>query len=397
MFTVSPKFRRRAERGAAAALVAILLGGGVLLGASALAVDVGNMMFERRQLQNGADATAAKLANICAKNLANCNATTTVTALNVLNNLNGSDRRASMNTTRPGTVNGQCGRVPGAPNMPPCASATSDANITSLVECPALPDFLRGTTVKYVETYTLTENTNGTHLLPSFFLQTDGTPVGACARVAWGPPKSGTTLPLTFSFCEYEEALAKVGYGDNPINPADKYKGETALAFKYATAPTPGDPCPGLGHTGMDAPGGFGWLDQTGCQAQINADGWVNVDTGKSGPDYCIKAGDLVFIPIFDCVSKIKLLCDNISGGANTWYHIKGFGAFYITGIESPARKEFLSGYPGTTASKECKKEATDNKSCIYGMFVKGFVDYSPGGIDPTGTYTDVIKIVPAG
>ena len=82
----------------------------------------------------------------------------------------------------------------------------------------------------------MTENKDGTHRLPSFFLRTNGTPVGACARVAWGAPASGTTLPLTFSYCEYEDAIAKVGYGNNPLDPSNEYKGETALALKYTLA-----------------------------------------------------------------------------------------------------------------------------------------------------------------
>src|SRR5687768_8076034 len=96
------RLRRRAERGGAAMIVAILLGGGALLGAAALTVDVGNMFFERRQLQNGADATAQSLAVICAKDLTKCNAATTptlvdkTTTLNGLNGENASDRQANL-------------------------------------------------------------------------------------------------------------------------------------------------------------------------------------------------------------------------------------------------------------------------------------------------------------
>ena len=70
-----PRLRRRLERGATAAIVAVMLAGGVLLGAAALAVDVGNMMFERRQLQNGADAAAFKLAEICDDDVTQCSDT----------------------------------------------------------------------------------------------------------------------------------------------------------------------------------------------------------------------------------------------------------------------------------------------------------------------------------
>ena len=50
------------DRGAVAPLVAILMAGGVVLGMLTLSVDVGNIMWERRQLQNGADAASLALA-----------------------------------------------------------------------------------------------------------------------------------------------------------------------------------------------------------------------------------------------------------------------------------------------------------------------------------------------
>jgi len=56
----------RGERGAIATIVAMLFGLGVLLGAGALTVDVGNINAERRQLQNGADAAALSAARDCA-------------------------------------------------------------------------------------------------------------------------------------------------------------------------------------------------------------------------------------------------------------------------------------------------------------------------------------------
>ncbi len=53
--------RRRGEKGGVAALVAVLFGIGSLLGFGALAIDVGNVMWERRQLQNGATPPARAL------------------------------------------------------------------------------------------------------------------------------------------------------------------------------------------------------------------------------------------------------------------------------------------------------------------------------------------------
>ena len=387
--------RRRAERGGVAVIVGVLLAGGVLLGAGAIAIDVGNMMFERRQLQNASDATAMRLASACAKDLTACDDDQRAAALATLASANAQDGVAQLD--RRVYPDGQCGRVPGAPDLPAC-NGTGDT--ADLGQCPALPtDLVTNTAIPYVETYTLTKTTAGASKLASFFGIGDGTTVGACARAAWGTPKGASVLPLTFSYCEWEDAIADRGYGNDPIVSSDKFAGETALAFKYQTGGKPGDPCPALGHSGMDAPGGFGWLDQTDCKVNVTAGGWVVVDTGKSGPSTCINPGDKVYIPIFNCVSKLKVLCDNVAGGANTNYHIDGFAAFYITSIINASDNRSLAGYPGTTARNECKAEATDNKSCIYGWFLDDYVDYTAGGILPPGTGTDygVTKVIPAG
>jgi len=57
---------RHDERGVVAAIVAILLGTGVLLGMGALVIDVGQIYQERAELQNGADAAALAVAESCA-------------------------------------------------------------------------------------------------------------------------------------------------------------------------------------------------------------------------------------------------------------------------------------------------------------------------------------------
>src|SRR5690349_8936465 len=59
--------RRRGDAGGAAVIVAILLAGGVLLGMTALVVDVGQLYAEREELQSGADAAAMSVALDCAQ------------------------------------------------------------------------------------------------------------------------------------------------------------------------------------------------------------------------------------------------------------------------------------------------------------------------------------------
>src|SRR5262249_58805836 len=70
------------DRGAIGIMVAVLLGGGVLLGMAALVVDVGQIYQNRAELQNGADAGALAVARQCGLN--NCTNTTT-TALGYAN------------------------------------------------------------------------------------------------------------------------------------------------------------------------------------------------------------------------------------------------------------------------------------------------------------------------
>ena len=53
---------RSGESGAVASIIAIFFGTGVLLGLGALVVDTGSLLYERRQLQTGADATALGVA-----------------------------------------------------------------------------------------------------------------------------------------------------------------------------------------------------------------------------------------------------------------------------------------------------------------------------------------------
>ncbi|MGB6454662.1 MAG: pilus assembly protein TadG-related protein, partial [Streptosporangiaceae bacterium] len=57
---------RHDERGVIGAIVAILLGAGVLTGMGVLVLDVGQLYQERAELQNGADAAALAVAKSCA-------------------------------------------------------------------------------------------------------------------------------------------------------------------------------------------------------------------------------------------------------------------------------------------------------------------------------------------
>jgi hypothetical protein len=364
-----------AEKGGVAVIVAVLLAGGVLFGASAIAIDVGNMMFERRQLQNGTDATAMKLADICGSDVTTCNDASAKAKLVALASLNAVDGMSQLDTSV--YANGQCGRVPGAPSMPACASLTSDASISNLGQCPALPAWLKAGTFPYVETYTLTDD-KGASKLKSFFGMA-GTRVTACARVAWGPAKKTSVLPLTFGECEWASAT-NVLSSTNTIDPTKTpvYNKEIALAVNYDTKKAA---C--ASYNGHDYMGGFGWLEHPSGICEVNADenswvpGWPGNGTGNDClPD--VHVGDTVLIPIYDCINDNKAICPN-DVSSKTYYHIKGMASFLVTAIDLTGKTE---GTPGGAAKSECQNES-NNKQCIYGKFLK---DLTPvGQIDTTG------------
>jgi hypothetical protein len=403
--------RPRNDRGAVAPLVGILVATGVITGMLALTVDVGGILWERRQLQNGADASAMGLAALCA-DAAACDPATTGPELQPFLDGNAADGATRFDPGRPGTDDGQCGSNTGNPAMPDCVS---DTGYEDLEDCPPLPDWL-GADIPYVETYTRTETGDGGTVLPPVFSQTltGGDPeasVSACARAAWGTPSSYTaTVPLTISFCEWEwftdPTAGPPAFYDAPQGSGDGYGGA-------GQAPWPGDDIQvePLLHTpsateddlgdchdnGKDMPGGFGWLDASGdCRAEIVDGDWVNTDPGNSVPNDCKSQldgllGTVVALPVFDCMQVVTgsetpsgdpdpATCQaklETGGGAKTWYHIDGWAAFYLSGW-------YFSGSPQpslATGSVPC----SGSDRCIAGWFVSDVLEDTGGAITPPG------------
>ena len=384
----TPRMRRRTERGAVAVIVGALLGFGVLLGASAIAVDVGNMMFERRQLQNGADATALKLAQACSKNAADCDAAARLTQLNTLASLNASDAAAQLDTSHYGT--GQCGRADGGPSMPDCDVASGDA--ANLGQCPPLPKWLKeDPSIPYVETFTATKTAQGGSKLLSFFGMGNGSKVVACARAVWGAPGStGTTFPLTISICDWYAATSG-GFASGPpytpapivptASPQTKAPNSVSAHIVKILAHENGNPAGECGPS-MNAPGGFGWLDDLegsdDCRAGYKATGEAPGKPGGPPTNGCKNdgmqkyLGTEVLIPVFSSV---------VANGNNAVYTLSGVSSFYFAGWDNmqtaSPNKEYgvykppNNNYCGT---------GVNAKTCIWGWFT------SP--ILPLGTVT---------
>ena len=236
----------RGERGAVAAIFAILLAGGVVMGMLALTVDVGSIMFERRQLQNAADSTSMALAMNCAKDTTKCTPALNKPEMISLAGLNAADGLAQL-AVRADAPDGMCGRNTGNLNMPLCASSATNAPIANLAECPPLPSSLtsgQGALTAYVETYSLTKSTatNNT-ILPSIFSRAltgafTGKSHTACARAAYGPvaPTSDIVLALTMSECDWTSQTGYTGPGTAtyPTGPSGAWPG-----YDLTTRPWP--------------------------------------------------------------------------------------------------------------------------------------------------------------
>nr|WP_240940033.1 pilus assembly protein TadG-related protein [Planosporangium flavigriseum] len=357
--------RLRGERGNVTVLVAIVLGGGVLMGASAIAIDVGQLYAEREELQSGADAAAMAVAQNCIRTPSSCG-NQTGTALSYAGG-NAKDGASA--------VTAVCGRATGLPACPAPAGTRADC----LGGAPSAGN--------YVELRTATQRPDGSTLLPPTFAQTllgndgyQGTRIAACARVAWGPPLNGTGLAVTASTCEWNQMTGGApGYWPPGTVPPTSAEGIIYLhGGKGATT------CP-AGPSGWDAPGGFGWLDDPNgnCTTTVSASGSYGGNTGVSASKPCKTAlEDLyashksVLIPIYDGVK---------GNGANTTYHLSGFSSFVLTGyaLSGLSEPSWLSG----------RTLCSGSDKCLYGYFTTAILP-SGGSFGTVDYGTTILKMV---
>lgn len=267
---------RNDDRGALGVLISILIGFGVLLGMGAIVIDVGIIYQERAELQNGADAGALAVARGCATGASTC----VVTKANYYANHNAKDGISTVDTV--------CG-FDGKSVLSSCPASTG-----AVTDCPAKP--AAGT--KYVDVHTSTQTSGGDTLLPPAFARTlagngsyEGTRVAACARAAWGPPKTATTIALTISWCEWSVATSG-GTAFGPTPPATPPVSAHRVLKLHTTS---GTSCPS-GPAGSDGPGEFGWVDEADadCSVLINNNTYSS-DTGASAGKDCKAALAVAF------------------------------------------------------------------------------------------------------
>ncbi|NKE62791.1 hypothetical protein FXN61_41155 [Lentzea sp. PSKA42] len=326
---------RRDDRGAVTMLVALMLGGGLLLGGGALVIDVGQLYNERAQLQNASDAAALALAQACAEGTGCAGST----ALNYAN-LNSNDGTSTVDLVCGVDANGLLDSCP-----------DDDAEAAGcLGERPA-----EG---KFVEVRTSTRQADGSTLLPATFGQVllgssyQGRGVAACTRVGWGGPSATYGFGVTISLCEWQTATG----GGTTFAPAT---GTVDASFERVLMlhTTSGTSCSG-NPAGWILPGGFGWLaDATGaCQAYVDLNGVYRGDTGVSASTACKE--ELADAKTY----KTTLLVPVYDGAGGTghegYFHLKGFASFVVTGYHLP-------GLKAATFQNHCRGE----EKCLYGYF----------------------------
>jgi Flp pilus assembly protein TadG len=349
----------RDERGAVGVLVAVLIGGGVLVGMGALVVDVGQLYSERAQLQNGSDAGALAVAKTCAQG--SCDSGTATSY---------ADSNANDGVSKVSLVCGS-GSLGGCP-----------ATGGSMVDCPANP--AAGT--NYVDVNTETETPSGSTLLPPSFAQTllgnsnyHGSTVRACAQAEWGPPSSASGVAVTFSACEWDQATnnGALFAPPPPAIPAASFDVVLKLHTTSSSTSCPTEPA------GADAPGNFGWTDDPNndCTTPVIS-GSYGGNTGVSASQACKTAlaadvadHTVVYIPIYVSVGGT---------GANATFTLKGFAAFVITGYALPGFKSTDWLNP----ANQCK----GSDKCINGYFTQGLIP-EPGSIGGTNLGAEVIEL----
>lgn len=413
---------RRREGGAIAALVAILMGTGVLLGAAALTIDIGALLYERSQLQNGADAVALSIAKTCAGPTP-CAAPdiTASSSLSVLAGANAADKKSTIVS-----VCGSAALVAANPvafpveNQCPNWLATPPPADPGLVECPKTTS-----AAKYVEVRTETLNGDGSSILPPVFAQMlsgagtqfSHTTVKACGRAGWGPARTtrGFVLPVAMSYCEWKAATGAIPTASPPVagtyvTPPD-YTGGVLYGYdndngsltppwptvaeyeSYTAKSVPAPEC--TTWNGHLSPGNFSTVVSTSTCAAAAAE-WM---TGVPGnPDPCSDEqlddyrGKVVLIPLFDCIAATSTT-DCIAPG-NTNYHITGYGSFYLTGFQFTSTKA-----PNNTSVRDnhplCQGATGQSGRCFSGWFTRE--EIGVGEIDDTGSPdfgTTVIQVL---
>jgi Flp pilus assembly protein TadG len=356
----------RDDRGAIGVLVAVLIGGGVLLGMGALVIDVGQLYQNRAELQNGADAAALAVAQSCAAGTCAPSLATQFATAN-----------ASKLTGGAAGVDLVCGS--GLLGACPASSG-------AITDCPTAP-----AGANYVDVHTSTRTSGGSSLLPPVFAALllgnsgdHGSTVKACAQAEWGAPSAlQAGLAATISACTWDQ-MTNLGttFAPPPPYPPDPLPLATQDVVLQYHGNGSNTSCT-TEPSGADAAGNFGWtVDSTGnCQLYVSGSTY-EAAPGTSASAACKTAlaadvanRTLIFIPVY--VSVIQV-------GNNAYYTLKGFAAFVVTGYHVPG----ASASDWLNPANNC----SGSSQCLNGYFTQGLVS-TTGAIGGTNLGASIVTL----
>lgn len=315
--------------------IAFLLG---ICGVGVLVVDVGRAYVEGRQVQNGAQIAALRIAETCA--IGPCQPT----AGNTLANGNALDGATQVEPPICGT----------APGLGGCASD----GVRPRFGCGPVSG-----SAPYVQVRTRTRDAAGGNELPGLFSRVlapgSTSSVRACARAAYGNP-SGLTgqLPLAMSSCEFNYWRNLYGLPGT---------GEALMYFHSGGGNGATNPsgCPQRNtSSNSDIPGGFGWLLDTSCEiaTTVTGDALANNGTGLgqvecTAAQFAAMHNQVVNVPIYSNIYKD-------AAGKDT-YDIVGYAAFRLTAYRlNGGNAQYLR-----RRSSDNSVPCTPQQTCIAGFF----------------------------
>lgn len=317
------------ERGAAGVMVAVMML--VLIGAGALAVDVGQIYAERAQLQNAADAGALAGADLCSVS-GGCTQSSANAIAATLANSNSNDDKSTVQSV--------------------------DLSVAGQVS---------------VTTSTRDGSTNAGFLGKMFasVLNTPPATVGATATAKWLYPTKGVSpLPLAFAACEFKD---------------DGRPHKILTQGGGSGAPD----CNGRNPSNQIIPGGFAWLNPdggAGCKVTAEVNQWSLTSAGEGVPNNCIDLfdpsvnpplpGSTVALPVYKYTCAEMKSAFGSCTGSNVQYYIEKWAGFKI-------QAWYLTGQAKYDPTNEFKTEKG-----LYGTFIGFSADpglFSGGSTTPNG------------
>jgi len=310
-----------------------------------MAVDLGVVYAERRELRNGADAGALAIAADCGMGTRPCDEVTALATAEEYADANAWDGSSSIDGVELTFTGLDTGWVRVRTRAWDAAAGESGVRVPLL----SLLGFNR-------------------------------VQVGAAATALFDHPGSGGGIPLIIGKCEFCTAIGGCPPGPGSIFGSGS---QTTLVFKDPSqdpeAACPADPA------GKDAPGSFGWLDTDGTMCWVEtsidlpqvADPGVSPSTGCDPADLVAARQHPILIPVYTkiCKNPDGTQCEGQAGGGNTYYYIEGYASYQMTAYYLGGQYRYPTGFSCNTGNSSDR--------CISGYFTTSELETGDtGGAD---------------